>query len=111
MGWAAQKMLASAVAGTRPGRSFEHEDFWLTVLQLFVNEPTHEPFTSAPSWTISTVSDSSRRRFSPGNLTWDNLPSSSPDLTTKARTEWSLLRQVEEWQTPAHSASGFLGLS
>ena len=48
MGWAAPKMLASAVAATRLGRSFEHEDFWQTVLHFFVNEPTLDPLHVGP---------------------------------------------------------------
>ena len=64
VGWVARRCLASAVVATRLGRSFEHEDFWQTVLHFFVNEPMLDLVRmSAPSWTISTISGSSRRRM------------------------------------------------
>ena len=34
--------LANSIAATRLGRSFEHEDFWKTVIQFFVNQPRLE---------------------------------------------------------------------
>ncbi len=32
--------LARAVAGTRLGTDFEHDDFWITVMQFFIANPT-----------------------------------------------------------------------
>ena len=37
-GLGGSEVLARAVSGTRLGRSFEHEDFWQTVVHFFVNE-------------------------------------------------------------------------
>ena len=89
--------LARAVSGTRLGRSFEHEDFWKTVLQFFVNEPSLDLVHIGPI-----VDYLNNQRFVPqdifieeGELGQPGPP--QPNLTMKGRTQRSLLRQVEEW--------------
>ena len=41
-GLGGSKELARAIVATRLGRSFEHEDFWRTVVHFFVNHPELE---------------------------------------------------------------------
>jgi hypothetical protein len=89
--------LAAAVAATRLGRSFEHEDFWKTVLHFFVNEPTLDLFHIGPI--VDYLND---QRLVPqdafieeGELGQAGPP--QPNLTMKGRTKRSILRQVEEW--------------
>jgi hypothetical protein len=47
-GLGGSEVLAGAVAATRLGRSFEHDEFWRSVLQFFVNEPTIDPIHIGP---------------------------------------------------------------
>ena len=91
------EVLAGAVAATRLGRSFEHEDFWQTVLHFFVNEPMLDPVDVGPI-----VDYLNNQRFVPqddfieeGELGQAGPP--QPNLTMKGRTKRSLLRQVDEW--------------
>jgi hypothetical protein len=96
-GMGGSEALAHAVAATRLGRSFEHEDFWKTVIQFFVNEPTLDAVHIGPIVDYLHV-----QKFVPqedfigeGELGHAGPP--QPNLTMKGRTRRSLLRQVEEW--------------
>jgi hypothetical protein len=89
--------LARAVSATQLGRSFENEDFWKTVIQFFVNEPTLDPVHVGPIVDYLNV-----QKFVPqedfleeGELGHPGPP--QPNLTMKGRTKRSLLRQVEVW--------------
>lgn len=88
--------LARAVAATRLGKEFQHEDFWLTVLQFLVNHPKLDPGHVGPI-----VDFLHHQRFVPqevfvgGVLVRQRPP--RPDYSIKGRTVQSLLRQVEEW--------------
>jgi len=90
-------VLASAVAVTRLGRLFEHEDFWKTVLHFLVNEPTLDAVHVGPIVDYVHV-----QRFVPQEVFIEEgelgqLGPPQPNLTMKGRTQRSLLRQVEEW--------------
>lgn len=90
-------LLASAVAASRLGRSFENEEFWQTVLHFFVNEPKLDPLHVGPI--VDYLND---QRFVPQDTFTEEGElgqggAAQPDLTMKGRTQRSLLRQVEEW--------------
>ena len=96
-GLGGSEVLARAVSGTRLGRSFEHEDFWQTVVHFFVNEWSLDLVHVGPI--VDYLND---QRFVPqdifieeGELGQPGPP--QPHLTMKGRTQRSLLRQVEEW--------------
>jgi hypothetical protein len=96
-GMGGSEELTRAVSATRLGRSFEHEDFWKTVIQFFVNEPTLDPIHIGPI-----VDYLNFQKFVPqedfleeGDLGRPGPP--QPNLTMKGRTKRSLLSQVEEW--------------
>jgi hypothetical protein len=95
-GLGGSEVLASAVASTRLGRSFEHEEFWQTVLHFFVNEPMLDPLHVGPI--VDYLND---QRFVPQEILTEEgelrLGPLQPNLTMKGRTQRSLLRQVEEW--------------
>jgi hypothetical protein len=95
-GLGGSKMLARAVVATRLGRSFEHEDFWRTVIHFFVNHPELDLAHVGPI-----VDYLHNQRFVPqevfveeGDVS-DDPP--QPNLSMKGRTPRSLLRQVAEW--------------
>jgi hypothetical protein len=96
-GMGGSKELARAVAATRLGRSFEHGDFWKTVVQFFVNEPTLDLVHIGPI-----VDYLHHQRSVPQALyieegEYDQPGPPQPRLTMKGRTKRSLLKQVDEW--------------
>lgn len=91
------KDLAGAIVATRLGRSFEHEDFWRTVIHFFINNPTIERSLIGP-----VVDYLHARRFVPEEVLVEDgervfLGPPQPDLSMKGRTPRSLSRQVAEW--------------
>jgi PcfJ-like protein len=96
-GMGGSEELAGTVAATQLGRAFEHKDFWKTVIQFFVNEPTLDSIHIGPI-----VDYLNSQKFVPqedfleeGELGRPGPP--QPNLTMKGRTKGSLLRLVEEW--------------
>jgi hypothetical protein len=96
-GLGGSEALASAVAASRLGRSFENEEFWQTVLHFFVNGPRLDSLHVGPI--VDYLYD---QRFVPQDTLMEEgelgrpCPA-QPNLTMKGRTQRSLLRQVEEW--------------
>jgi hypothetical protein len=95
-GLGGSRELARAIVATRLGWSFEHEDFWRTVVHFFVNHPELELAHVGPI-----VDYLQNQRFVPkevfvaeGDL-WSDPQ--QPNLSMKGRTVRSLLRQVAEW--------------
>ncbi len=89
--------LAGAVAETVLGQSFEHDDFWRTVVQFFVNESPVDPVHVGPI--VDYLND---QRFVPQDALIEEGELGppgplQPNLTMKGRTKRALLRQVEEW--------------
>ena len=97
-GLGGSKGLAMAVAATRLGRSFDSEDFWVTVVHFFVNHPDLDTSQVGPI-----VDYLHHQRFVPQEVCLEeseliNLGPPQPDLSMKGRTPRSLSRQVAEWQ-------------
>src|SRR5207237_573181 len=89
--------LAGAVIATRLGGRFEHEDFWLTVLQFFVHNPRMEVAHVGPIIDfLQHQRFETREVFVPGQGVVRQGPP-RPDYSMKGRTVASLWRQVEEW--------------
>jgi hypothetical protein len=95
-GLGGEDQLARAVIATRLGARFEHEDFWLTVVQFFVNHASLDAAHVGPI-----VDFLQHQRFeSPEAIQGGVLarfPPPQPNYSMKGRTVASLLRQVEEW--------------
>ncbi|MGC8644545.1 MAG: hypothetical protein ACP5XB_32170 [Isosphaeraceae bacterium] len=84
-GMGGSELLARAVAATQLGRTFEHEDFWKTVVQFLVNEPALDAVHIGPI-----VDYLNNQRFVPredlieeGEL--GQLGPPQPNLTMKGR--------------------------
>src|SRR4029077_5853421 len=89
--------LARAVIGTRLGTDFEHDDFWITVLQFFIANPMLDLAHVGPI-----IDYIYQQRFvaqdmcvAPGVV--DRRAPPQPNFTMRGRTPASLLRQVEAW--------------
>jgi hypothetical protein len=96
-GLGGSEVLAKAVAATQLGQSFQHEDFWKTVLHFLANDPTLDPAHVGPIVDYLNV-----QRFVPQEDLIDegelrHHGPLQPNLAMKGRTRRSLLRQVEEW--------------
>lgn len=97
-GLGGSKMLADAVAATRLVRSFENEDFWVTVLHFLVNHPDLDMARVGPI--VEYLYD---QRFVPVEQLDDSTGlveprPPQPNLTMKGRTIRALLRQVRDWE-------------
>jgi hypothetical protein len=89
--------LARAILGTRLGGSFEHEDFWSSVVIFFVRNPMLDPEQVLP---IVDYIHSQKFVHSeivhPGGHV-EQGPPPQPNFAMKSRSVDKLLRQVEEW--------------
>jgi hypothetical protein len=91
--------LARAVAATRLGRDFDHEEFWTTVIHLFINTPRLDPGVIEPIIEYLHDQRFEFHRAVVGEDTEVYLDPPQPDLSVKGRTVASLMKQVEQWRS------------
>jgi hypothetical protein len=96
-GLGGSERLVRAVVGTRFGTDFEHNDFWVTVLQFLIANPMLDVAHVGPI-----IDFIHQQRFvsqdvfvAPGVV--ERKGPAQPNFTMKGRTPASLLRQVEAW--------------
>ena len=89
--------LTEALVATQLGRTFEHDDFWVTVIRFFVANPLLDRCHVGPI-----VDYLQHQRFearvvfvAPGVRERQQPP--QPNLSMHGRTADALLRQVERW--------------
>jgi hypothetical protein len=90
--------LARALITTRLGQDFDHDDFWKTVIQFFVNKPNLDLTHVGP---IVEFLHHEKYEVRQGVLESGELGTlrpPRPDLSLKGRSVSSLLRDVREWQ-------------
>ncbi len=97
LGLGGDERLARAVFATRLTESFEHDDFWSTVLQWFVSHPMLDRAHVGPI-----IDYLHYQRFVPEHVyvapgLEEESPPPQPNLTMKGRTPEILLRRVNEW--------------
>ena len=109
-GLGGNRRIADAVCGTRLGRGFKNDDFWLTVVRFFVDNPLLDTVHYGPiADYIHNQKFVSQRLFvGPGHV--EEVPPPQPGLSMKRRTAERLLRQVSDWhrQLGRRSHSGNL---
>lgn len=96
-GLGGDERLARALFGTRLGNSFEHENFWTTVIRWFVSHPMLDrrhvgpivDYLHAQKFTSQDIFDRDGRPPEPPQ----------PNLTMKGRSPDTLLNQVERWHS------------
>ncbi len=89
--------LARALLGTRIGQTFEHDDFWITVVRWFIGQAMLDTESYGPI-----IDYVQHQRFGPRpaaqiRVRHDDPPPPEPNLTMNGRTADSLLRQVTAW--------------
>ena len=97
VGQGGSEQLVQAVLESRLGDSFEHEEFWGTVVLFLVNNPMLDP-----EWVGPIVDYVHEQRFVPHETaladgTVEQGEPAQPNYTMKGRSPVKLLRQVEEW--------------
>jgi hypothetical protein len=87
--------LARAIVATRLGDGFDHDDFWITVIEWFIAQPMLDRVHVGPI-----VDYLHTQRFVSVPAAADNRREPMPaelNLTMKGRTSESLLRKVDVW--------------
>lgn len=99
MGQGGDGPLARALNATRLGESFEHEEFWSTVVHWLVRNPMLDPDLVGPI-----VDYIQSRKFDPqeialpgGGVRIDDPP--EPNFSMKSRSPLKLVGKVEEWHS------------
>ena len=101
-GQGGSQSLAEAILQTRIAQTFEHEDFWASVITFFVRNPMLDPVHVGPivDFLHNQKFVRAERLLPGGEVELDDPP--QPNLSMKSRSIDKLLRQVEEWHEPAH---------
>lgn len=96
-GLGGDERLVRKIIGTRLGSSFEHDDFWITVLRFFIANPMLDAAHIGPivDYIHSQRFVSSDVFVGPGVI--EHKPPPQPNLSMQGRTPESLLRQVQVW--------------
>lgn len=97
LGLGGNPRLARAIITSRLGEHFENDDFWITVVRFFIENPMLDLAQTGPI--IDYLHNQrfvQREEFAaPGVI--ERRPPSQPNLSMKGRSPESLLRQVERW--------------
>lgn len=97
VGQGGSESLARAVMGSPLGMSFEHEEFWETVIKFLVNHPMVDPSLVGPIIDfIHNVKYEPREIVRPGGGVEQAGPL-QPNFAVKSRSVDKLLRQMEAW--------------
>ncbi len=90
--------LAHVLARTQLGRYFYADDFWVTVIHFFINNPGIGEGDIGAIVDYLADQKFALRLVTIGDDVHVNLGPLQPDLTMKGRTPASLLRQVARWR-------------
>jgi hypothetical protein len=96
LGLGGDERLATTILATRLGECFDHDDFWITVIEWLISNPMLDRVHIGPI-----IDYLHNQRFSPepfvaaGNQ--EAMLPPQPNLNMKGRTPQSLLRKVNEW--------------
>jgi len=89
--------LAEAVTATRLAEHFENDEFWISVIRFFIENPMLDLVHVGPiiDYLQNQRFDHREEFQAPG--VFGRLPPPQPNLTMKGRSPEALLRQVERW--------------
>ncbi len=105
----ASRASIDAVAGSRLGRGFGNEEFWLTFMQWLVENPMLDPRQISP---IIDYVQHQRFETAEVQVEWGQVELQGPpqpNLTMRNRSATTLLGQVDEWHRTLNRAVGFPG--
>lgn len=97
VGQEGSKSLANAVIHSRLGISFEHEDFWSSVIQFLVHQPMLDPACVGPiADYIHNQKYIPEEIIQPGGIVIHGDPPQA-DFSMKGRSITRILQQIETW--------------
>ena len=91
------KQLAEAILATRLSTSFVAEDFWLSVIRLFINSPMLDRAQINPIVDYLWQQRCENQVVHHENVEAEVLAPAQPNMSMQGRTVVSLLRQVHNW--------------
>ncbi|MGB0906390.1 MAG: PcfJ domain-containing protein [Maricaulaceae bacterium] len=103
MRWSQMKALGApenaihAVAATRMARSFEHEDFWFSVLRFITANPMLDPRQIGPMVDYLQNQKYEAVQVQADNGEWEDHPPAQPGLSMSGRTVTTLMQHVDAW--------------
>ncbi len=89
--------LAKAVMASRLGEHFEDDDFWITVIRFFIDNPMLDLVHVSPIIDYLYNQRFVEREDFVAAGVFERRPPAQPNLTMKGRNPATLLRQVEQW--------------
>ena len=97
LGRGGDQKLVEAVVGSRLGESFEHEEFWETVIHWLVANPMLDP-----EWIGPIVDFIHEQKYAPQEIAIpgggiEHRDPLQPNFSMKSRSVLKLLSQVEKW--------------
>jgi hypothetical protein len=92
------------VGSSRLGRDLRYDEFWLSVLHFFINQPRLELVHVDPIVEFLWYQKFDQPRVIIGDDTEVFLDPPQPDFTMKGRTLASVLRRVGEWRESRRSS-------
>ena len=106
-GLGGNRRVADGVRGTRLGRGFKNDDFWISVIRFFVNNPLLDTAHYGPivDYIHHQKFHHERVFVRPGVV--EDQPPPHPGFSMQRRSVDTLLRQVERW----HRQLGHAGVT
>ena len=97
LGMGGSEPLLRALLETPLGDSFEHEPFWISVIQFFVNHPMLDPDLVGPivEYIQSQKFAHRENEGADGTVTYEGPP--RPNFAMKGRSVEKLIREVDAW--------------
>ena len=91
------RRLTEALLGTRLSDSFDHDEFWITVIRFLIDNPLLDRQHVGPviDYLGHQKFDSREELIGPGQV--EIIPPPHPNLIMRGRTPDSLLRQIDRW--------------
>ena len=89
--------LAKAIMASRLSEHFDHDDFWITVIRFFIDNPMLDLIHISPIIDYLHDQRFAKREELVAAGVFELRPPAQPNLTMKGRNPATLLRQVEQW--------------
>ena len=110
-GLGGDRRLTQALLVTQIGETFEHHEFWRTVLMFFINNPLFDRRHVGPIIDYLQFQKFTVQEVMVAPEVIERIMPPQPNLTMQGRTPAALLRQVEDWHEELNRSSGVLGLT
>lgn len=97
LGLGGDQRLVDMAIYSRYGETFRHEEFWVTVLHFFINNPMLDRAQLGPLVDYISAQKFQKQRVWIENGVCEEHPPPHPNFSMKGRSPEVLLRQMAEW--------------